>query len=66
MKSAAIGVFDSGLGGLTVAREIARALPRIPASTSATRLAVRTGRATCAEVRRFVLEIGSVAYRRSA
>ena len=27
MESAAIGIFDSGLGGLTVAREIARALP---------------------------------------
>jgi len=25
MESAAIGIFDSGLGGLTVAREIARA-----------------------------------------
>src|SRR5512139_990293 len=27
MHRAAIGIFDSGIGGLTVAREIARALP---------------------------------------
>ncbi len=55
-----IGVFDSGLGGLTVAREIARALPhestRLPRRY---RRDVRTVRATSREVRRFVLEIGT-------
>ena len=36
-----IGIFDSGYGGLTVAREIAQLLPNESSITSGTPLAVR-------------------------
>jgi glutamate racemase len=59
MKSAAIGVFDSGLGGLTVAREIARALPEESLVYLGDTARCPYGPRDLAQVRRFVLEIGS-------
>lgn len=46
-KNAAIGVFDSGVGGLTVAREIIRQLPE----ESITYLAIRPEFHTVASLR---------------
>ncbi len=59
MEHLPIGVFDSGLGGLTVAREIARALPdeRIVYLGDTARCPY--GPRDLSEVRRFVLEIGT-------
>ncbi|PKQ29100.1 MAG: glutamate racemase [Actinobacteria bacterium HGW-Actinobacteria-10] len=59
MEAMPIGVFDSGLGGLTVAHEIMRALPdeRIVYLGDTSRCPY--GPRDPHEVRRFVLEIGS-------
>ena len=59
MESAAIGIFDSGLGGLTVAREIARALPHESLVYLGDTARCPYGPRDLDEVRRFVLEIGS-------
>ena len=59
MESAAIGVFDSGLGGLTVAREISRALPSESLVYLGDTARCPYGPRDLSEVRRFVLEIGS-------
>jgi glutamate racemase len=59
MESAAIGVFDSGLGGLTVAREISRALPNESLVYLGDTARCPYGPRDLSEVRRFVLEIGS-------
>lgn len=58
MESAAIGVFDSGLGGLTVAREIARALPDESLIYVGDTARWPYGPRDFVEVRRFILEIG--------
>ena len=58
MESAAIGIFDSGLGGLTVAREIAHALPDEALVYLGDTARCPYGPRDLAEVRRFVLEIG--------
>ncbi len=65
MESAAIGIFDSGLGGLTVAREIARVLPNEPLLYLGDTARCPYGPRDLAEVRRFVLEIGSWLERRN-
>ena len=59
METLPIGIFDSGLGGLTVAREIARTLPdeRIVYLGDTARCPY--GPRDLAEVRRFVVEIGT-------
>jgi len=59
MRSLPIGVFDSGLGGLTVVRELARTLPdeRIVYLGDTARCPY--GPRDKAEVRQFVLEIGA-------
>jgi glutamate racemase len=59
MESAAIGIFDSGLGGLTVAREIARALPSESLVYFGDTARCPYGPRDLGDVRRFVLEIGS-------
>ena len=59
MERLPIGVFDSGLGGLTVAREIARALPHESILYLGDTARCPYGPRDLAEVRRFVLEIGS-------
>ena len=59
MESAAIGIFDSGLGGLTVAREIARTLPGESLVYLGDTARCPYGPRDLEEVRRFVLEIGS-------
>jgi glutamate racemase len=59
MESSAIGVFDSGLGGLTVAREIARALPHESLVYLGDTARCPYGPRDLAEVRRFVREIGA-------
>ena len=59
-----IGVFDSGLGGLTVAREIARALPEESLVYLGDTARCPYGPRDRAEVRRFVLEIGTWLERR--
>ena len=59
MESAAIGIFDSGLGGLTVAREIARALPHETLVYLGDTARCPYGPRDLSEVRRFVAEIGS-------
>ncbi|MGV8083132.1 MAG: glutamate racemase [Coriobacteriia bacterium] len=59
MESQPIGIFDSGLGGLTVAREIARALPHEPLVYLGDTARCPYGPRDLHEVRRFVLEIGS-------
>jgi glutamate racemase len=59
MKSGAIGVFDSGLGGLTVAREIARALPSESIDYLGDTARCPYGPRDLSQVRRFVLEIGT-------
>ncbi|TLM99217.1 MAG: glutamate racemase [Actinobacteria bacterium] len=59
MESAPIGIFDSGLGGLTVAREIARALPHESFVYLGDTARCPYGPRDLAEVRRFVLEIGT-------
>ncbi len=64
MESASIGIFDSGLGGLTVAREIARALPNESLVYFGDTARCPYGPRDLQEVRRFVLEIGSYLQRR--
>jgi len=59
MESSAIGIFDSGLGGLTVAREIARAMPHESLVYLGDTARCPYGPRDLDEVRRFVLEIGS-------
>jgi len=59
MKPAAIGIFDSGLGGLTVAREIAAALPAEPLVYLGDTARCPYGPKDLDDVRRFVLEIGA-------
>ena len=54
-----IGVFDSGLGGLTVAREIARALPHESLVYLGDTARCPYGPRDLAQVKRFVLEIGT-------
>lgn len=58
MTHAPIGIFDSGLGGLTVAREIASALPDEPLLYLGDTARCPYGPRDLAEVRRFVLQIG--------
>ena len=59
MERMPIGVFDSGLGGLTVAREIARALPEESLVYLGDTARCPYGPRALSEVRRFVLEIGT-------
>jgi len=59
MERMPIGVFDSGLGGLTVAREIARALPEESLVYLGDTARCPYGPRDADEVRRFVLQIGS-------
>jgi glutamate racemase len=59
MERMPIGVFDSGLGGLTVAREIAAALPGESLVYLGDTARCPYGPRDQNEVRRFVLEIGS-------
>ncbi|MDZ4169883.1 MAG: glutamate racemase [Coriobacteriia bacterium] len=59
MEPAAIGIFDSGLGGLTVAREVAAVLPGESLVYLGDTARCPYGPRDLAEVRRFVLEIGS-------
>jgi len=59
MESASIGIFDSGLGGLTVARQIARALPHESLIYFGDTARCPYGPRDLGEVRRFVLEIGT-------
>ena len=58
MESSPIGIFDSGLGGLTVAREIARALPQESLLYFGDTARCPYGPRDLSEVRRFVLQIG--------
>ena len=59
MNTLPIGIFDSGLGGLTVAGEIMRALPRESIIYLGDTARCPYGPRTSDEVRRFVLEIGT-------
>lgn len=59
MTSAPIGIFDSGLGGLTVAREIQAVLPGESLLYLGDTARCPYGPRDPAEVRRFVLEIGA-------
>lgn len=58
MEHAPIGIFDSGLGGLTVAREIAAALPNESLLYLGDTHRCPYGPRDLNEVRRFVLQIG--------
>lgn len=59
MKSAPIGIFDSGLGGLTVASEIARALPHESIVYLGDTARCPYGPQSLDDVRRYVFEICS-------
>lgn len=59
METLPIGIFDSGLGGLTVAREVARALPHERIVYFGDTARCPYGPRDLTEVRRFVLEIGT-------
>ncbi len=59
MRSLPIGVFDSGLGGLTVVRELARTLPEERIVYLGDTARCPYGPRDKAEVRQFVLEIGA-------
>lgn len=59
MTKPPIGIFDSGLGGLTVAKEIATALPHESLVYFGDTARCPYGPRDLSEVRRFVLEIGS-------
>lgn len=59
METLPIGIFDSGLGGLTVAREVARALPHERVVYLGDTARCPYGPRDLGEVRRFVLEIGT-------
>ena len=58
MNTAAIGIFDSGLGGLTVAREIAQQLPHESLVYVGDTARCPYGPRDASEVQRYVLEIG--------
>jgi len=58
MNTAAIGIFDSGLGGLTVAREITRRLPHESLIYVGDTARCPYGPRDRAEVRSYVMEIG--------
>ena len=60
MRNLPIGVFDSGLGGLTVAREIARTLPDESILYFGDTLRCPYGPRDQSEVRTFALEIASL------
>lgn len=64
MERMPIGVFDSGLGGLTVAREIVRALPEESLVYLGDTARCPYGPRDLDDVRRFVLEIGTWLERR--
>jgi glutamate racemase len=57
MKSASIGIFDSGVGGLSILREIRKLLPRIPLLYFADQAHVPYGSRPMEEVRLFAQEI---------
>ncbi len=59
MNDAPIGIFDSGLGGLTVASEIARALPHESILYVGDTARCPYGPRPLEDVREFVLQIGS-------
>jgi glutamate racemase len=59
MENLPIGIFDSGLGGLTVAREVSRSLPHEQIVYLGDTARCPYGPRDLAEVREFVLEIGS-------
>lgn len=59
MDNLPIGIFDSGLGGLTVAREVSRSLPHEQIVYLGDTARCPYGPRDLAEVRRFVLEIGT-------
>jgi glutamate racemase len=59
METLPIGIFDSGLGGLTVAREVARALPHERIVYLGDTARCPYGPRDLGEVRRFVVEIGT-------
>lgn len=59
MRNSPIGVFDSGLGGLTVARELARSLPHESIVYLGDTLRCPYGPRDLLEVREFALEIAS-------
>ncbi len=59
MRSLPIGVFDSGLGGLTVVRELVRALPEEPIVYFGDTARCPYGPRGRSEVREFVLQIGA-------
>lgn len=59
MRTLPIGVFDSGLGGLTVVDEITRALPHESVVYLGDTARCPYGPRDAGEVRRFVLEIGA-------
>lgn len=59
MNDAPIGIFDSGLGGLTVASEIMRVLPRESILYVGDTARCPYGTRPLADVREFVLQIGS-------
>lgn len=59
MESLPIGIFDSGLGGLTVMRQMTRALPAEDIVYFGDTARYPYGPRDLAEVRRFVLEIGA-------
>ncbi len=59
MENLPIGIFDSGLGGLTVASEVTRALPHERIVYLGDTARCPYGPRDLAEVRRFVLEIGT-------
>jgi glutamate racemase len=64
MNDSPIGIFDSGLGGLTVAREIARAMPDESLIYLGDTARCPYGPRDLDEVRSFVLQIGSWLERR--
>lgn len=66
MERLPIGVFDSGLGGLTVAREIVGALPGEDVVYLGDTARCPYGPQPLADVRRYVLEIGSWLVERGA
>lgn len=57
MSSAPIGIFDSGVGGLTVAREVRAQLPRESISYVGDTLHTPYGSKPIAQVRRYSLEV---------
>jgi len=59
METLPIGIFDSGLGGLTVMREVERALPQESIIYFGDTARCPYGPRPLGEVRRFVLEIGA-------